>query len=308
MTNPFETDSEGKNCPPCNARAEKAIPFIGRYIDESKVTSNSFSSRKSPAYMTFGYVRCQCCLTAFSSKAPDSSALARAYHDADQNTSAEAEYAAATYRGYLEPLLAGLSRRGTCLEIGTGTGAFLAQLRDLGFVDLVGLEPSPAAIAAARPDLRPFIREGVFTGDELPPGSVSLICCFQTLEHVSEPKDLVEKAYRLIEPGSKLTLVTHDYNAIINRALGRKSPIVDIEHMQLFCPQSIKYLLEDTNFVIEHIKTIRNTYPLQYWVSLLPIPATSKRTLIRGMRVGQIAETAIAINVGNILTVATKLR
>ncbi len=67
--------------------------------------------------------------------------------------------------------------------------------------------------------------------------------------------------------------MTHDYRAPINRLLGRRSPIIDIEHMQLFCPASLDRLLGEAGFADIAIRAIRNRYPLRYWLRLRPLPA-----------------------------------
>jgi SAM-dependent methyltransferase len=192
------------------------------------------------------------------------------------------------------------------LEIGTGTGVFLRHLRQLGFREQVGIEPSPAAIAAAADDVKPCIHEGVFTGEEFPAGSVSFICCFQTLEHVPDPRGFVEAAFRMLEPGGMIALITHDYTAPINRMLGARSPIIDIEHLQIFCPEALRYLLSTTGYMLNGVQAIRNVYPLSYWMRLLPLPLMLKRAALAATNALRLAQRPVALNVGNLLTVAQK--
>jgi SAM-dependent methyltransferase len=256
--------------------------------------------------MSWELVKCGQCSTVFASEAPDASALSSAYHEADYSTAEEATYAASIYRKYLEPFLEHIPRRGTALEIGTGTGVFLRHLRQLGFGKQVGIEPSVAAIAAAAEDVKPCIHEGVFTGDEFPAGSVSFVCCFQTLEHVSDPRWFVEAAFRMLEPGGMIALITHDYSALINRILRSRSPIIDIEHMQLFCPASLRFLVSAAGYDLIGIRSIRNVYPLSYWVSLVPLPVSLKRSALRAMNVVHVAHVPFGLNVGNLLVVAQK--
>jgi hypothetical protein len=103
-----------------------------------------------------------------------------------------------------------------------------------------------------------------------------------------------------------LALVTHDYRAPINRLLGRRSPIVDIEHMQLFCPESLRRLLSGAGFSAPAIAAIRNAYPLRYWLRLVPLPGAMKATCIAGADAVGLGGLRISVNVGNLLTVARK--
>lgn len=295
-----------RDCPVCGTLAADAAPFIERSLDENRLTKASFSSRKVPEFMSYRLVRCRKCATVFASEAPGATALAHAYHGADYGSADDASFAAMVYREVLTPFLGQVPGRGVALEIGTGTGVFLSHFRQLGFREQVGVEPSPAAIAAAADDVRSCIREGVFTGDEFPGNSVSLICCFQTLEHVPEPGSFVAAAFRMLEPGGMIALITHDYTAPINRLLGRRSPIIDIEHLQLFCPDSLRYLVTTAGYALNDVRSIRNIYPLSYWVSLLPVPVPMKRAALTGMRAAHLASRPIGVNVGNLLTIAQK--
>lgn len=295
-----------RDCPVCGEAVGKASLFLTRSLDETRLTKDSFSSRKIPEFMTWQLVKCGRCATVFASEAPAATALAEAYHQADYDSAEEAAYAASVYRQTLEPLLGGLERRGLALEIGTGTGVFLDQLRQLGFRETVGIEPSSAAIAAAAPEIKSRIREGIFTGNEFAPENASLVCCFQTMEHVPDPRFVVEAAFRMLEPGGLLALITHDYTASLNRLLGRRSPIVDIEHLQLFCPRSLRYLVTVAGYAEPSIISIRNVYPLRYWLGLLPIPIAVKQAILGATRALNLDRVPVSLDVGNLLTVARK--
>ena len=231
--------------------------------------------------MSYRLLRCATCRTVYAAAAPPPEALAVAYSKAAYDSAEEAILAADTYEAVLQPVIAALPQRARALEIGTGTGVFLERLRAAGFADVVGIEPSKAAIEAAEAGIRPFIREGIFAEEEFVPESFDLICCFQTLEHVSAPKELTESCRRLLRSGGVLAFVTHDYMAPINRLLGRRSPIIDIEHLQLFCRSSLETLLTNAGFIIEKLSPVVNRYPLRYWLRLSPLPNRS-RTLARG--------------------------
>ena len=296
----------GRDCPVCGASESNSAPFLSASVDPTQIGSFSFASRKRPEFMSFRLVRCRTCATVYAAEAPSADTLACAYAAADYDTSEEADLAARTYALALAPHLDAGIRAGAALEIGAGTGSFLRELRDLGFSDVTGIEPSHAAVAAAAPDLRHRIRVGVFDPADHVHGSLSFIGCFMTLEHVRDPQALTRAAFSLLAPGGVLAFVTHDYRAPINRLLGRRSPIIDIEHMQLFCPESLHRLLSGVGFSDPAIAAIRNAYPLRYWMRLLPLPGGIKTICISGADAVGLGRFRIALNVGNLLTVARK--
>ena len=100
--------------------------------------------------------------------------------------------------------------------------------------------------------------------------------------------------------------MTHDYEAWLNRLLGRRSPIIDIEHLQLFCPQAMRSFLAGVGFTGIEIIPIRNVYRVQYWLRLLPIPTALKGALNTVTRMTGLSALRLGARVGNILTVGRK--
>jgi SAM-dependent methyltransferase len=256
--------------------------------------------------MSYRLLRCLSCGTVYAVAAPPPEALTAAYSEAAYDSTEEATLAADTYEGVLRSVIFSLPQRRRALEIGTGTGVFLDKLLAAGFSDVVGVEPSKAAIEAAEAKIRPFIKEGMFAEGEFAPESFDLICCFQTLEHVSAPKQLTQSCMRLLRPGGALAFATHDYTAPINRLLGRRSPIIDIEHLQLFCRSSLDKLLTNSGFVTETITPLVNRYPLRYWIRLAPLPGPLKKMVFPTLDLLGLGGLLIGVNVGNLLAIGRK--
>lgn len=299
-------DLEPRQCPVCGSGPTDSAMFLKQSLDPSRMSAYSYASRKTPEFMRFELVTCRRCETVYASSAPPKGALARAYHEAQYDSSEEAKLAAETYDEALSPYLATLPSRLRALEIGTGTGIFLAHLQRAGFSEVVGIEPSQAAINAAETAVRPLIREGIFVGDDFPAGHFDLICCFQTLEHVPEPRLMVEACARLLRKGGLLALVTHDYRAPVNRLLGRRSPIIDIEHLQLFCRSSLERLLLTAGLQTVAIEAFSNRYRLTYWLRLAPLPAKLKSAITQMMAASGIGKVKMRFNVGNLLSIGRK--
>ena len=298
-------DFIGRPCPICGRAGGDGAVFLKENFNQAAVTATSYASRKEPEFMNYELRRCPGCATVFAPRVPQADAIIHAYHQADYDSAVEAGQAAATYARALRPHLAGLGR-GAALEIGTGSGAFLGHLRDEGFARIVGVEPSRAAIDAALPGIRPLIREGIFSDGDYPPDSFDLICCFMTFEHVPEPLALMRAFNRVLAPGGKIALVVHDYRAPINRLLGRRSPIIDIEHLQIYCRRSVETLFAAAGLEAMTVEPLTNAYRLAYWLRLLPLPPKGRRAVIAAAAALGLAERVVSVNVGNMLCVATK--
>jgi SAM-dependent methyltransferase len=289
--------SEKRACPVCGS-AEAAL-FLEANIDPSKISGFSYASRKTPEFMRHRMVRCLSCDLVYVDAPPDQSELAHAYHVAEYDSAEEADDAARCYIRALQPVLAQLPRREAALEIGAGTGVLLDHLKGEGFSRLVGVEPSSAAIAAAPAHRRPWLREGIFREDDFEPASFDLICCFMTLEHVRDPLTTALSARRLLRPGGAFVTVTHDYRSLVNRLLGPKSPVIDIEHMQLFSDRSIRALMERSGFSRATARSFHNRYAVKYWMRLLPLPAPLKAVAAGVTRVTGLERLKLSMNVGN---------
>lgn len=256
--------------------------------------------------MSHRLVQCPTCDLVYVDKPPDEGELAHAYHVAAYDSSEEANDAAAAYIRAIGPTLSNLGRRESALEIGTGTGIFLEHLARAGFTKLVGVEPSPAAIAAAPEHRRGWIREAMFAERDFLPASFDLVCCFMTMEHVRDPGAIARAALRLLRPGGAFVTVTHDYRSLVNRVLGKRSPIIDIEHMQLFSPRSARYLFESCNYGNVTVKAFVNSYSLRYWMRLTPMPSALKRIACAWVTKIGLDGIKLSFNVGNLVTAGLK--
>ncbi|MFZ4856588.1 MAG: class I SAM-dependent methyltransferase [Desulfuromonadaceae bacterium] len=273
-------DMISRLCPLCGSSDISSI-FAEADFTIERLDSFAFASRKMPEYMHYRLVDCPVCDLLYSTPLPREEYLMRGYSEASYDSGVEAHFAAATYAQLLAGFVSRLPDRHGALDIGAGDGAFLEQLVTLGFDQIAGVEPSRAPIAAARPEIRPLLKEGNFNGEEFPSASFSLVTCFQTLEHIYDPLVMAQGVYRLLKPGGAAFFICHNRRALSARLLGRKSPIFDIEHLQLFSPQSARHLLEQTGFTNVTLMPVVNRYPLRYWFKLLPLLSMdAKRSLI----------------------------
>jgi|GEM_PF-83110 len=294
-----------RSCPLCGSDDESQV-FAEAHFDLAQLDEYAFASRKMPEYMHYRLISCPVCDLLYASPIPKKDQLATAYQAAAFDSAEEAHFASRTYGRVLRAIARELPNRVGLLDIGTGDGAFLEEARAARFTHVQGVEPSAAPLAVARPAIRPLIRHDIFRPEHFTPGSLSLITCFQTIEHLDNPLEMCCQAQQLLKPGGALFLIGHNRRAISARVLGKKSPIFDIEHLQLFSPASARYLLVRAGFQRVQVQPVLNRYPLHYWLKLFPLPTPLKRFLIPALKKLKIGYLPIPLPAGNLAVVGYK--
>jgi SAM-dependent methyltransferase len=129
----------------------------------------------------------------------------RVYHEEEQrregqrpSVERDAEHLRASWARL--SLIRQLVPEGTWLDVGTGTGALVAQALAFGY-DALGLEPSHELAAWARRQGRP-VRQGGWTVAGLgPTGPWDVVSLIDVLEHLTRPVDALRHLRSLLVPG-----------------------------------------------------------------------------------------------------------
>lgn len=268
-------------------------------IDPAKMNEFTYSSRKIPELMHYEYFECESCELLFVADLPKREALLAEYEGAAFDATAESRFAAQAYLRALRRILgAGVD---SVLDVGCGDGEFLLACRDVGITRLQGIEPSTAASSLAREGIGSYIRAGGY--EEQSAGEqFDLVTLFQTIEHIDDPLGFFAKSKELVRPQGYVAVACHDYHALVNRIMKEKSPIFDIEHLQIFSPKSITRAMEKSGLEVVSVKPYTNTYPLAYWMRLAPIPSRIKARSI--LTSGWLAKQAISLPIGNLMAIA----
>jgi SAM-dependent methyltransferase len=288
-----------RDCPACGQSGR--LKFREN-IDQTKISSFSYSSRKSPELMHYALLECLDCRSLFTETTPEAEALNKSYASASFDSHIESQFAAKTYCKYLNKF--NLIRDKRILDIGCGDGTFLELSKNLGAKSVHGVEPSRSAINSAsevKDSIECIPIEEVNYLNEF-----DLCTCFQTLEHVKNPMATISKMIESVSSNGHIAVVCHNRFAFINRILGPKSPIFDIEHLQMFSAEGLSKLFENSKLSVVVATQIINIYPLGYWLRLAPLPKKLK-TRIETIRESKLLQISIPIPVGNRLIIAQKI-
>lgn len=292
-------------CPICgDSHADREI-YPANFRPED-LTAEVFSARRLPDRLHYRMVRCGACGLLRSSPILPSEELMRLYAGSRFTYGGEADFARRTYGRYLRRALSWTKARDALLEIGCGSGFFLEEALQSGLREVAGVEPSADAVSHAREGIRSRIRPGLYESATFPAGSFDVICAFQVFDHVPDPGEMLRAAHRHLRDGGVALFVNHDAGGLLNRLLGEASPIVDVEHTVLFDKRTMRRILERCGFTVRDMFTVRNTYPLNYWMHLAPIPRALKARLHSLLERSALGGIPITLAAGNLGAVATK--
>jgi SAM-dependent methyltransferase len=133
-------------------------------------------------------------------------------------------------------------RQGKLLDIGAGTGAFVAYMQQHGW-EVTGLEPDETARERALADHKVQLTDtsSLFS---LPAGSYDAVTLWHVLEHVHDLHPYVEQLKALINPGGRIFIAVPNYTANEATVYGPAWAAYDVpRHLYHFSPDAMEDLL-----------------------------------------------------------------
>jgi len=153
---------------------------------------------------TYDVVACRACGTCFATGLPDQQRFARYYADSSKYdlTAEGAQLSARDVDRYADQarfVAANVADRTLpVLDVGTATGGFLVALRDAGFEQPFGVDPSPDAVRVARDAFSLDVIVGGLYAAAAWGQDFGLVSYVAVLEHVLEPREQVREVPRLL--------------------------------------------------------------------------------------------------------------
>jgi SAM-dependent methyltransferase len=201
----------------------------------------------------YDVVVCDRCGCGYADGIPDQAAFDRYYREMSkyeyaQRGGAESDYDArrlALIAGIIAPRLPSKELR--VLDVGCASGRLLANLRDLGFQHVVGLDPSPACAATAARLYGIDVRT-MTLGDMAASGErVDVAIMVGVLEHLRDLDSAFDQLRALLPPGGLLYVEVPDVTAFAD---WDNAPYQDFstEHINFFSPVSLDNLMRAHGF------------------------------------------------------------
>lgn len=180
----------------------------------------------------------------------------------------------------LKLVLAAQKNKGILLDIGCGTGDFLAAAKSSGW-QVKGYEPNEKARKIA-------IQKGVeltYSTEDLKDNSVDVITMWHVLEHVPDVKAQITEIKRLVKPGGTVIIAVPNYKSFDAQHYQNHWAAYDVpRHLWHFSKKSIQSLFAAQGLELFQVKPM---WFDSFYVSLLSEKyKTGKMNMIQGFWIG----------------------
>jgi 2-polyprenyl-3-methyl-5-hydroxy-6-metoxy-1,4-benzoquinol methylase len=219
------------------------------------------------------WVRCEACALERIDPQPTDETLAaiygKHYYDAwglHEDTATVSLLKKATFR-YVLDQLPPMPRGSKLLDCGAATGFLLEIAKERG-LDPYGIELSEFGASAIA---EKFGAGHAFRGEienasfpDAKPGSFQAITMCDYIEHVRDPKRVLELAREWLAPDGVIALTTPDTGSLTRRGLGHGWSHYKVEHLYYFGRENIAKLLQSAGYGQVEFKPLWKSLNLKY--------------------------------------------
>ena len=294
-----------RTCPACGATGGKAeasskTPAEALTLEQLRPYWRGLFQEK----VFFTYGRCEQCGLLYAPVFFDQAQLGELYSAMAPNMDAvPTDAIEATQRVYFEEATQGLDVSGNFLEIGPDVG-YIARhaAKDPLFEHFYLFEPNRAVHAelGAAASGRPYtISEDMNDLSAVPDGSVALALMVHVLDHLLDPKSMLEQIRKKLKPGGRLAIVTHNERSLLRSVMGKRWPPFCLQHPELYNPQSMTKLLNSAGYGTVKVQGSKNYFPLSFMVQQAAYTAGIKLERV------PLPKAVLGLRLGNIITVAS---
>ena len=210
----------------------------------------------------FNYVRCFSCRHVYvKDRVPEEQILhiyaTRVSHHSDP-IKEQWDFSDVKHRYFYQPILKTISDLippGRLLDIGCSTGAFLNAAQKEGWAP-EGLELELPSIEIAQKH-HLTVHQATLHEKNFLKDSFSAITMWGVLEHLSDPKAIVQEIYRILKPGGVFAFSTPNISCLGWKFLKTDwGCIAPVAHLNLFNIKGCQAILKDTGYHIHRLETL----------------------------------------------------
>lgn len=141
-------------------------------------------------------------------------------------------------------------RDAALIDVGCALGGFLQYLKNKGFNNLAGVDPTPAYVACAQAAGLVPIKQGVAENLPYPDNSYDVIVIEQVLEHLVQPSLAFREAFRVLKKNGLFCIGVPDASRYAEYSFFDFYWVLLREHIQHFSIQTLSLLAEAEGFTL----------------------------------------------------------
>ena len=233
MTGPYPA----RDCPICGSAGRRVV-FRQEFAAVDQATPVT----------GYDVVVCDRCGGGYADGIPDQPAFDRYYRDMSKYEYAQRGGAESEYDSRRLTLIADIiaphlqSPDVRVLDVGCASGRLLANIRDRGFANVTGLDPSPACAAAAARLYSVSVRTMTLAEIARAGEQFDVVIMVGVLEHLRDLEDAFDRLRALLSPAGLLYVEVPDVTAFADWP---NAPYQDFstEHVNFFSPVSLDNLM-----------------------------------------------------------------
>jgi SAM-dependent methyltransferase len=142
----------------------------------------------------------------------------------------------------------------------------LAEARDRGWRETVGIEPSEFASAYARERLGLDVRTDELFTAELPREHFDVVFMGDVLEHLTRAGEALDRVHSLLRPGGVLALALPDAGSRVAKLLGPRWWSVIPTHIHYFTRESAATMVARHGFRPLSVATDPKSFTVRYYL------------------------------------------
>lgn len=203
-------------------------------------------------------VRCSTCALVWLSHPPRREEIGEHYTDAYHRLISGAGEDSPARWGFRKVAIAQHKQSGVLLDLGCSSGSFLEFLKGEPW-KLYGIEMSVdcAKVAEEKSGAQVFV--GDIVKAPFAPGSFDVITCFDVLEHLYEPRQVMAKVMEWLKPGGIFYVLVPNIDSAEARVFGSYWGGLELpRHLFHYSPASLRYLATSVGLQEISLVTRRN--------------------------------------------------
>lgn len=256
---------------PCILCEGKNVNIVYKSANNPNQNRNYLCTDINNSY--FGtIVKCQNCGLIYTDPRPSPSILQKKYTNfADPDYLKEQKARLLTFKKdllYCQKFVQG----GKLLDVGCLCGLSLISA-DKNKWQRYGLDLNQWGIDYARKKFGLRLFQGDLFQASHPDNFFNLVTMWDALEHLENPRESMEEVNRILERSGFVAITTPNIASLSSKIFKNKWWFLSHSHIFYFSPQTIKALLEKTEFKVIQIRNYTRAFSLEYWLSKVkPLP------------------------------------